>query len=184
MIKFLVKLRNKLLGIDGRSQLEILKDNGMTAGERCHIMENCSVDMSHCWLISMGDHVTLAPGTTILAHDASLKESLGYTMLGKVKIGNNVFIGAGSVVLPNVTIGNDVIIGAGSIVTKDIPSNSVAVGNPARVIKTFEEYFEENRKLTETNPVFGYDYKIDKITLEKKEEMNKLLENKTIGYII
>ena len=168
MIKFLVKLRNKLLGIDGRSQLEILKDNGMTAGERCHIMENCSVDMSHCWLISMGDHVTLAPGTTILAHDASLKESLGYTMLGKVKIGNNVFIGAGSVVLPNVTIGNDVIIGAGSIVTKDIPSNSVAVGNPARVIKTFEEYFEENRKLTGTNPVFGMDNKIDQITSQKK----------------
>ena len=178
MIKFLVKLRNKLLGIDGRSQLEILKDNGMTAGERCHIMENCSVDMSHCWLISMGDHVTLAPGTTILAHDASLKESLGYTMLGKVKIGNNVFIGAGSVVLPNVTIGNDVIIGAGSIVTKDIPSNSVAVGNPARVIKTFEEYFEENRKLTETNPVFGMDYKIDQITPQKKEEMKSLLDNK------
>ena len=183
MIKFLVKLRNKLLGIDGRSQLEILKDNGMTAGERCHIMENCSVDMSHCWLISMGDHVTLAPGTTILAHDASLKESLGYTMLGKVKIGNNVFIGAGSVVLPNVTIGNDVIIGAGSIVTKDIPSNSVAVGNPARVIKTFEEYFEENRKLTETNPVFGMDSKIDQITPQKKEEMKSLLDNKK-GFIL
>ncbi len=104
-------------------------------------------------------------------------------MLGKVKIGNNVFIGAGSVVLPNVTIGNDVIIGAGSIVTKDIPSNSVAVGNPARVIKTFEEYFEENRKLTETNPVFGMDYKIDQITPQKKEEMKSLLDNKK-GFIL
>ena len=61
-------------------------------------------------------------------------------MFGKIKIGNNVFIGMRSIILPGVTIGDNVIVGAGSIVTKDIPSNSVVAGVPARVIKSFEEY--------------------------------------------
>ena len=52
-----------------------------------------------------------------------------------IKVGNNVWIGGNVVVLPGVTIGDNVVIGAGSIVTKDIPSNSVAVGNPCKVIK-------------------------------------------------
>lgn len=57
-----------------------------------------------------------------------------------VHIGKNCFIGDRTIVLPGVTIGDEVVIGAGSVVTKDIPSNSVAVGNPARVIKSGIHY--------------------------------------------
>ena len=53
-----------------------------------------------------------------------------------VTIGNNVWIGGSVTILPDVTIGDNVTIGAGSVVTKDIPSNSIAVGNPCKVIKT------------------------------------------------
>lgn len=64
---------------------------------------------------------------------------------GKIKIGNNVHIGINSIIMPGVTIGDNVIIGCGSVVTKNIPSNSVAVGVPARVIETIEEYYKKNK---------------------------------------
>ncbi|MGN1479473.1 MAG: acyltransferase [Acutalibacteraceae bacterium] len=184
MKKLLVWLKNKIFGIDPRSELERLKDNGFEYGERFHMMDECIVDPSHCWLISVGDRVTLAPRVHILAHDASLKETLGYTKLGRVKIGNDVFIGANTTILPGVTIGDKVVIGANSLVSKDIESNSVAVGNPAKVIKTYDEYFEENKQLIKTSPVFDMSYKIGSITDEKKEEMKKLLDGSKTGFIL
>lgn len=63
----------------------------------------------------------------------------------EVKIGSNVFVGAGSIILPGVTIGDRVVIGAGSVVTKDIPDNSVAVGNPAKVICSHDRYMQNKR---------------------------------------
>ena len=78
------------------------------------MMGECIIDPGHCWLISVGDRVTLAPRVHILAHDASLKETLGYTKIGRVKIGNDVFIGANTTILPGVTIGDKVVIGANS----------------------------------------------------------------------
>ena len=63
-----------------------------------------------------------------------------------IKIGNNVYIGNNVIILPGVTIGNNVVIGAGAVVSKNIPDNSVAVGIPARVIKTADEYFEKLQK--------------------------------------
>jgi serine acetyltransferase len=62
---------------------------------------------------------------------------------GRVKISDNVYIGARVILMPGVTVGQNCIIGAGSIVTKDIPDNSLAVGSPARVIKTTSEYAEK-----------------------------------------
>lgn len=62
---------------------------------------------------------------------------------------DNVFIGCNTTILGNVRIGSNVIIGAGSVVTKDIPSNSVVVGNPAKVIGTFEEFLEKRSLIKE-----------------------------------
>ena len=78
----------------------------------------------------------------------SLIASNGNTFLGSVAGfnstgANNVFVGANSVILPSVKIGDNVIVGAGSIVVKDIPSNSIAVGNPCRVIKIKDKYIED-----------------------------------------
>ena len=68
-----------------------------------------------------------------------------------IRIGNNVWIGAHSVVLPGVTIGDNVVIGAGSVVTKDLPSNVVAIGNPCKVLREVndrdKEYYFKNRKI-------------------------------------
>lgn len=183
VIKLYLWLRKRVLKIDDRSQVEIAVENGLKLGENVHIMGECIIDPSHCWPIEIGNNVTLAPRVHILAHDASTKTELGYTRIGKVRIGDNVFIGAGSIILPNVEIGNRVIVGAGSVVTHSIPENSVAVGNPARVVKSYDTYMQENRGRMEHVPLFDSSYIIGTITSEKKQEMQELLSSQT-GYIV
>lgn len=119
---------------------------GLTVGKNFSRQEKTLIDQSHCWLITIGDDVTLAPRVHILAHDASTKKALGYTRIGVVNIGNNVFIGASSTILPGISIGNNVVIGANSVVSRDIPDDSVAIGNPAKVICTYDEFVSRKRK--------------------------------------
>lgn len=71
-----------------------------------------------------------------------------------ITVGNDVWIGAGVCVMPGVTIGNNVVIGSGSVVVKDIPDNVVAVGNPAKVIKTLEQRSSEKNLLIYRNKNF------------------------------
>lgn len=150
---------------------EDLIDMGLKVGKNFCRMHGVILDPSHCWLISIGDNVTLAPRVHVLAHDASLDYFLGFTRIGHVIIGNNVFVGAESVILPNVSIGDNSIIGANSTVSRDIPANVVAAGSPARVICTLEEYLNKNRQLMKSNPVYGEDYTLrGNITPEKKQQ--------------
>lgn len=103
--------------------------------------------------IYVGDYVMFGPNVTVAtAGHPILPElrikAMQYNM--PVHIGNNVWIGAGAVILPGVTIGDNSVIGAGSIVTKDVPANVVAVGNPCRVLREInghdrEFYFKDRR---------------------------------------
>ena len=90
----------------------------------------------------------------ILTHDASTNKGRFATKIGQVKIGNNVFIGAGAIILCGVSIGDNVIVGAGTVVTHNIPSNLVVGGNPARVISTFDEWKRKNKRRRETQHYF------------------------------
>ena len=128
-------LKELVYRLRGEYTTEKLISMGMTVGKNFKRLHGVILDPGHCWLITIGNNVTMAPRVHILCHDASTKQFLNYTKIGRVTIGNDVFIGAESVVLPGVTIGNNVTIGAGSVVTKDIPDNVVAVGNPCRVAK-------------------------------------------------
>lgn len=94
--------------------------------------------------IEIGDNVQIAPGVHIISanHDPSDYSKL--LAAPPVRIGNNVWIGGNAVILPGVQIGSNVIIGAGSVVTRNIPDDSVAVGNPCRVIKKKEKYREDS----------------------------------------
>ena len=83
---------------------EKLISMGMMVGKNFKRLHGTILDPSHCWLIEIGDNVTMAPRVHILCHDASTKTFLGYTKIGRVTIGDNVFIGAGTVVLPGVTM--------------------------------------------------------------------------------
>lgn len=155
---------------------EHLIEMGLTVGTNFKRMHDVILDPSHCWLIKIGNQVTIAPRVHILAHDASLCNHLGYARIGNVTIGNNVFIGADSVVLPNVTIGDNSIIGANSTITKNVPSNVVVAGNPAKVICTINEYINKNQALMEHRPCFDDSYTIRKnISTVKKNEMRQQL---------
>jgi maltose O-acetyltransferase len=112
-----------------------------TLGNMKH--HNTMVDSLAPQFVKIGDNFISGPNSMIVAHDASYFIFTGKYRIGPVEIGDNVFLGAGSVVLPGVKIGSRVVIGAGSIVTHDIPDNSVAVGNPAKVICTVDEYIRK-----------------------------------------
>lgn len=162
----------------------MFKRMGVKIGNNCKIMNEVIIDYSHYWLITIGNDVTLAPRVHILAHDASTKNNLNYTKIGIVEIGDNVFIGAGSIVLPGVRIGKNSVIGAGSIVTKDIPDNSVAVGNPARVVVATDLYLKRQRFLMNEKNCFDESFTLrGKITEEKKKQMIKILEKHKIGFV-
>jgi len=122
-------------------------------------MDGVIIDPSHCYHITIGDNVTLAPRVHILAHDSSTYMFLGKTRAANVRIGSNVFVGASSIILPGVTIGDNVVIGAGSVVTKDIPSGVVAAGNPAKVLCALDDYLSRQRaKMNEENSFTGLYY--------------------------
>lgn len=162
---------------------EKLISMGMRVGNNFKRLNGVILDPGHCWLIEIGNNVTLAPRVHILCHDASTKTFLGYTKIGRVTIGNNVFIGAESVVLPGVSIGSNVVIGANSTVTHPIPDNSVAVGSPARVICTLTEYLQKERIRMESAPRYDETYTLRKaVSMDKRMQQKQELDGK-IGYI-
>ena len=176
-------LKEFVYRLRGEYTTEKLISMGMTVGKNFKRLNGVILDPGHCWLIEIGDNVTMAPRVHILCHDASTKQFLNYTKIGRVTIGNNVFIGAESVVLPGVTIGDNVIIGANSTVTHDIPANSVAVGSPARVICTLEEYLAKEKKRLETAPCYGEEFTLrQNVSMEKRLQQKEELTGK-IGYI-
>ncbi|MFQ5611794.1 MAG: acyltransferase [Anaerolineae bacterium] len=171
---FRAVIRQIVFGSSGDFDLSKLKARGLKIGENCHILSGVIIDPSHCWHIEIGNNVTLAPRVHILAHDASTFMHLGYTRIGKVKIGDNVFIGAGSIVMPNVTIGSNTVIGAGSLVSKDVPDGVVVAGNPAKVICSLESFLEKHKRQMERLPRFEEEYTIvQDVSPEMKEEMNR-----------
>lgn len=152
-------------------------------GADFHAQEGVIIDPGHCWLIEIGNNVTLAPKVHVLAHDASTKIAIGYTKIGRVSIGNNVFVGASTIIMPNVKIGNNVVIGAGSLVTHDLPSDGVYCGNPCVKIMDYDQWCDKQKKKMKESQVYDKSYIIDNITLEKKEKMkSELIEG--IGFIV
>ena len=105
-------------------------------GENFYVNHNCTI--LDCAKVEFGDNVFIAPncGFYTAGHPLDYEtRNKGLEYAKPIKVGNNGWIGGNVVVLPGVTIGDNVVIGACSVVNKDIPSNSVAVGNPCKVIK-------------------------------------------------
>lgn len=115
------------------------------------------VDDTH---IYVGDGTMFAPSVVVATAGHPLLPALraqGYQYNAAVHIGKNCWIGAGALIMPGITIGDNVVVGAGSVVTKDLPSNVLAVGNPCRVLREISahdtQYYFKNHKIPpELNP--------------------------------
>ncbi|MDH5916170.1 sugar O-acetyltransferase [Vibrio splendidus] len=157
---------------EGNKRQQIMKQLFAEVGEGCyiepplhanwgrhtHLGNNVYVNFNLTLVddtdVFIGDNVMIAPSVTIATgtHPISPELRLKAAQFNvPVRIGNNVWLGAHTVVLPGVTIGENSVIGAGSIVTKDIPANVVAVGNPCRVVREINErdreYYHKDRRI-------------------------------------
>lgn len=150
--------------------LKWIEHKGFQHGVNFSIEKGANVDSGFCGFISCGDNVTLTKDVYLLAHDASMKKTLGKTKVGKIIIGNNVFVGAKTVVLPGVVIGDNVVIGANSTVTKSIPAGEVWAGTPAIFIGHTEDFMQKHQEKIQGK-------------LYSKEDALNVLESEKYTYI-
>lgn len=144
--------------------------NGGEFGEnfKCYSKFNTSEP----YLIKIGDDVTISTGVRFITHDNSvIKLGIDSTdTFGKINIGNNCFIGLGTIIMPGVTLANDIIVGAGSVVTKSFKKEGIVIaGNPAKKICTIEEYKDK---------VLPFCHNIDEVGRVNKKEYLLSLEDK------
>lgn len=171
MLNHIVYIYQRLLKKKKERYIRSLVKKGLKLGHNVEIIADFFFDPSHCFLISIGNNCTICPNVRLVAHDASTKKTLGFTKIGKITIEENCFIGDSVIILPGVRIGAGTIVGAGSIVTKDIPSDKLACGNPARVICSVKDYIEKYRSLSERGKVFSEEYLINRITKQRRLEV-------------
>lgn len=138
---------------------EYMKKHGIfhSIGER--VMISSRKIPLYAKLISIGNNVWMASGVEFISHDVThymlkgMKDGYKYSeKIGCIEIGNNVFIGADAKILYDVKVGDNVIIAAGALVNKDVPSNSVVAGVPARVISSFDDYLSKRRDFIVEHP--------------------------------
>lgn len=134
-----------------KSNVQEFIENGGLLGSDCEIHSTVFFG-SEPYLITIGNKVRITDGVRFLTHDGGLwvlrnlkSDMKDADYFARIKIEDNVHIGWNSIIMPGVTIGENSIIGCGAIVTKSIPKNSVAVGIPARVIESIDEYYEKKK---------------------------------------
>lgn len=149
-------LYRRLCNPNGQDWAKLLKRHGglYSMGNDCVIQQNVSItDPAY---VKLGNNVHLT-GCTLFGHDGTavmLKKLYGIPLdkVGKIEIGDNVFVGHQSIIMPGVTIGSNSIVAAGAVVTKDVPSGSIVGGVPAKVIGTTQAYVERLQAELQTLP--------------------------------
>ena len=131
----------------GHFTSKVLAPENITKGILCDPGDNLNNYIQANNGIVFGSNVELGPGVSIISSNHKSDNFREHIKTSPITIGNNVWIGASATILPGVSIGNNVLIGANSVVTKNIPDNSIAVGNPCKVIKKKESYNENYNQL-------------------------------------
>ena len=143
----------KLLRINGRVPWPVHPSSRILFFKNIQVGNRCTPGMNSCCYIQarngiiLGNNVRIGPGVGIVSAGHSMDDYDVHEDQPPIVIGSNVWIGMNAVILPGISIGDNVVIGAGSVVTADIPSDSIAAGNPCKVIK-------------EKPPYKGFDYSL------------------------
>lgn len=148
--KFFLKLYIKFFRVDGEDYARLIKGHKLfyAMGDDCSIIPG--THLGDAKYIRLGNNVRLA-NCWLLTHDGVINMlrkayDLNLDAVGKISIGNNVFIGHSAIVLRNCTIGDNCVVAAGAVVTKDVPPNSVVGGVPAKFICTTEDLVQRLQK--------------------------------------
>lgn len=158
----IVFFKNKYMN----NKLKKLINAGFVYGENCKFA-GAPLIASEPYLVKLGNHVSVSGEVLFITHDGSSwilrefdEEMYGAIKFGPIIVGNNVFLGARSTILPNVTIGDNVIVGTSSLVNKDLESNFVYAGVPAKKIMSIQEYKESLKQKKTILPDEVYEDKI------------------------
>lgn len=169
LYRIILKVRDIYQNLVKTATIEVAKKKGMKVGENLYVQGIPNFG-SEPFLIEIGDHVTIAENVGFINHggDARVTKRIEKYKkgrnFGRIKIGNNSFIGKGSILMPGVSIGSNCIVGSLSIVSSSIPDNSVYAGIPAKFICTIEEYGE---RLLANNTEYPLQLEADRKQLEQ-----------------
>jgi acetyltransferase-like isoleucine patch superfamily enzyme len=135
-----------------RDPVRYFRSQGVQIGEGVEIFgANLFTFGSEPYLISIGNHVTISHNVDFITHDGGLRVARAKYpsayLYGRIQVADDCFLGAHSILLPGARVGVGSVIGSGSIVTGEIPAGVVAIGAPAKPIKSVEEYIEGKRHL-------------------------------------
>jgi|ERR1035438_2972962 acetyltransferase-like isoleucine patch superfamily enzyme len=135
-----------------RDPVRYFRSRGVEIGEGVEIFgANLFTFGSEPYLVSIGSQVTISHNVDFITHDGGLRiardEYPNAYLYGRIQVADQCFLGAHCILLPGAKIGAGSVIGSGSIVTGEIPSGVVAIGVPAKPVKSVEEYIQEKRHL-------------------------------------
>ncbi|WP_267405630.1 MULTISPECIES: DapH/DapD/GlmU-related protein [unclassified Chryseobacterium] len=168
LYRIILKIRSLYQDLVKNAAIKVAIHQGMKVGENLYVQGIPNFG-SECFLIEMGDNVTIAEGVSFINHGGDgrvtkrIEKYKDGRTFGRIKIGNNTFIGKGAVLLPGVSIGSNCIVGSMSVVSSSVPDNSVYAGAPARFICTIEQYGD---KLLANNTVYPLELEKDRKALE------------------
>ena len=175
-------MRRIRLLVDSGYYPEYLRKQGVRIGRNSSIIYPSYVDGRLPYLLEIGDDVVISLYVTILTHDAASAYAGDLVKVGRVRIHDHVFIGANTTVMCNVSIGPNAIVGAGSVVSRDVPPDSVAAGNPAKLVCSMDQFTAKHRELGGRQPLFeGKQFQHPYVPDERKTFLSGQLQD-TFGY--
>ncbi len=149
LYRIILKIEDILRAIRDKAYIEICKSRGLKVGKGVIFIEAPKFG-SEPYLIEIGDHTKITANCTFINHDGamyvirSMDKYADARNFGRIKIGQNCFIGNNCTILPGVEMGDNCILGAGSVLNSSTPSNSVYAGVPAKFICSIEEYGDKS----------------------------------------
>lgn len=169
LYRIILKFRSLYEDMIKNIVIKVAINKGLKVGDNLYVQGVPNFG-SEPFLIEMGDNVTIAEGVSFINHGGDgrvtkrIEEYKDGRTFGRIKIGNNTFIGKGAVLLPGVSIGSNCIVGSLSVVSSSVPDNSIYAGAPAKFICTIEQYGD---KLLANTTVYPLELEADRPKLEE-----------------